>query len=247
MEVCAVIPAHNEARSIERVVKGTLEHVQLAIVLDDGSNDGTGKLAQRAGARVISHEVRQGKGVALRAGLLEAFAQGHDAVVMLDGDGQHVPGEIPRLIEAATRGADLVLGDRSGELSRMPLLRRITNQLLTRILGPFVGRGVRDTQCGFRLITAHLWAALRLRSRHFEIESEMLLEASRLGARIVQVPVSVVYACERSKIRAIPDTARFTIFLFRSALPGSLRSRRVRHQRQLPLSTVPTRRGVAIR
>lgn len=217
LNACAVIPAHNEARTLESVVRGVREHLQLAIVVDDASSDATAELARRGGAIVISFRSRRGKGAALRAGIAEACRRGYEAVLTIDGDGQHLTEEIPRFLDAVEAGADLVLGDRSAGFSSMPWQRRWTNWLMTWFLAPLTPRGLRDSQCGFRMLRASLLRGLRLVSNHFEIETEVLLEAARLGARIAQVPVSVVYGEEASKIRALPDAFRFLRLVCRCA------------------------------
>lgn len=215
--VCAVIPAHDEAVAVAPVVRRALEQVAAVIVVDDGSRDGTAELARSAGAWVIRWPRRRGKGAALRAGLEVAFARGFHAAVTLDGDGQHLPEEIPRFLEAHERGAELVIGDRTRHFARMPLARRWANQVLTAILRPLAGAAVHDSQCGFRLISARLYRLLDLRCRHFDLESEVLIAAHRAGVEAVHVPVSAVYGNERSKIRAVPDAFRFLRLVARAA------------------------------
>jgi glycosyltransferase involved in cell wall biosynthesis len=215
--IAAVIPAHGEVRTIAAVVGGARRHVDCVIVVDDASRDGTAAEARGAGAAVLSLPARSGKGTALRLGLAAAFARGHAAAVTLDGDGQHLAAEIPGLIDAYRDGAELVLGDRTEQLRRMPLARRLTNVLLTAALRPWTGPAVRDSQCGFRLIDAALFARLRLETCCFEIESEVLVEAARAGAILSCVPVSAVYAGETSKIRPVTDALRLARFLARAA------------------------------
>ncbi|HZN57341.1 MAG TPA: glycosyltransferase family 2 protein [Planctomycetota bacterium] len=224
--VCAVIPAHEEAAAIARVVRGAIHLLGSVIVVDDGSTDGSAELARREGALVIRWARRRGKGAALRHGLGEAFARGFDAAVTLDADGQHLPQEIPRFLEAYQRGADLVLGDRSEGFALMPVARRAANLALTAALRPFVGPDLKDSQCGFRLITARLYASMRLACEHFDLETEVLLAAARLEVRPVHVRVSTVYGGERSKIRPIADGGRFVRLLVRAAL-GALPAGRI--------------------
>lgn len=216
--VCAVIPVHDEAASIAGVVREVMRFVGEVLVFDDGSSDGSARLAEAAGARVLGWPRRRGKGAAVRAALEDVFErQDFEAAVVLDGDGQHVPAEIPRFLAAYEAGADLVLGDRSGGFSRMPLPRRLANTAMTALLRPWAGRHLRDSQCGFRLFASGFHRALHTARNHFDAESEVLIEAHRLGARVVQVPVSVVYGSERSKIRVLPDTWRFLGLLARAA------------------------------
>lgn len=127
MAIAAVIPVHNEAAAIRAVVHGVRDHLRDVFVVDDGSTDESARLAAGAGARVISLGRRRGKGAALLAGLGRAWTAGFSAAVMLDGDGQHLPEEIPRFVDAWEGGAELVLGDRSAGFARMPRLRRWAN------------------------------------------------------------------------------------------------------------------------
>jgi glycosyltransferase involved in cell wall biosynthesis len=211
-----VIPVHDEARTVARIVEGALRHVRLAFVVDDGSCDGSAEEALRAGARVMTWTRRRGKGAALRAGLDWAFAEAQAAAVTLDGDGQHLASEIPRFLAAHASGARLVVGDRSAEFGRMPIARRTANRVLTAALRPLAGPGLRDSQCGFRLISAGVWRSLATRCEHFDFESEVLIAARRAGIEVVQVPVSVVYGTERSKIRVGADSARFVAMAIRA-------------------------------
>src|SRR5437016_1493844 len=110
--ICAIVPAHNEARTVAEVISGVRRFIPSVLAVDDGSSDATGQLAQRAGAHVLRHPVQSGKGCALRTGFAWARAAGYDDVITLDADGQHDPGDIPRLV-AAAEAADMVLGYRA--------------------------------------------------------------------------------------------------------------------------------------
>lgn len=210
----AVIPAFDEARSIGAVVAGVRPYVAEVIVVDDGSRDGTASVARAAGATVISHEKNRGKGSAVRTGIARA-ALSHDwtHLLMLDGDMQHLPDEVPVLFEAAARtGADLVVGERTFGKSDMPASRYHANRIGSRALSGFLGTPVRDTQCGFRLFRAEMIRRLTLRATGYEIETEMLVKVRRHGGRIVSAPVTAVYGASVSKLRPVRDTTR-TCFL----------------------------------
>ena len=208
--VVALIPALNEAGTIREVVAGVLPHVGSAVVVDDGSADETSALAEAAGAVVLRHECTRGKGQAVRTGLHHILARpGADYVLMLDGDMQHRPDEAPRLIAAAVEtGADLVVGVRRFERSSMPSSRYHANVIGSRALSSFVGVPLEDTQCGYRLFHVGLLKRMRLRATGYDIETEMLIRAGRLGGLITQVPVSAVYGAGRSKLRPVRDTTR---------------------------------------
>jgi glycosyltransferase involved in cell wall biosynthesis len=213
LNVAALIPAYNEAATIADVVRGVRPFVSRVLVVDDGSSDGTGDEAREAGAEVVTHAGNLGKGHAVRTGLARLLSGETTHVLMLDGDMQHLPGEAPRLVDAAREtGADVVIGQRQFDPAGMPASRYHTNRIGSRALSSFVGVAVDDTQCGFRLFRADILRKMRLSARGYDIETEMLIKLRRLGGRVTSVPVSAVYGGRRSKLRPIRDTTR-TCFL----------------------------------
>jgi glycosyltransferase involved in cell wall biosynthesis len=233
MKVCALIPAYNEAANIARVVRGCAPHVAEVLVVDDGSGDGTARLAEEARATVIIHKRNAGKGAAIRTGFDYVRGGEFDAVVLLDGDGQHDWDEIPRFIEAAERtGAGVVLGDRMGDIGEMPALRRWTNRTTSGILSRLASRRLPDSQCGFRLVRAEVLADLDLRTSNYETESEMLLQAAWAGHRIENLPIKTIYNAAPSKIHKVRDTWRFIKLVVRArVLRGRVR-RALRRRRR---------------
>jgi glycosyltransferase involved in cell wall biosynthesis len=208
--VVALIPALNEAGTIERVVAGIRPHVQSVVVVDDGSTDATGDIAAASGAVVLRHQSRRGKGAAVRTGLAHLLdAGGATHVLILDGDMQHLPSEAPRLIASATAtGADLVVGERRFDREAMPASRFYANLCGSRALSAFMGVPLRDTQCGYRLFRLDMLRRIKLRATGYDIETEMLVKVGRLGGRIEHVPVTAVYNGARSKLRPVRDTTR---------------------------------------
>ena len=210
-EICVIVPCYNEERTIARVVGAVRRHLEVCIVIDDCSSDGTAREAMTAGARVLRHERNLGKGMALRNGFALASASGFAAAVTLDGDGQHDPEEIPRFLRAfESGGIDIVLGDRMGDLGPMPLVRRVTNRFTSWCISRMTGVRIRDSQVGFRLIRLDTWTALQLEGRRFDLESELIIKACRQGARLAHVPIRTIYRGQgESKIHPFMDTARF--------------------------------------
>jgi len=209
----ALIPAFNEARTIAAVVEGVGAAVDRVIVVDDGSTDGTGDRAREAGADVATHAVNLGKGHAVRTGLARVFEGAFTHVLLLDGDLQHLPQEASSLLAAAvTSGADVVIGERRFERTRMPASRYHANRIGSRVLSWFVGIPVHDTQCGFRVFRVDALRPLRLRATGYEIETEMLVKVRRRGGRVAAVPIPAVYNRQPSKLRPVRDTTR-TCFL----------------------------------
>jgi glycosyltransferase involved in cell wall biosynthesis len=208
-----VIPAHNESARIGRVVAAAARHLPV-LVIDDGSTDDTAAVAAAAGAQVIRQEPNQGKGAALRAGFAAAIAAGAEAVITLDGDGQHDPSEIPAFLGLYARRSigglptELIVGRRS--FRRMPLVRRTANWLGTVTLSAAVGRWIHDNQSGYRLIGRRLMAAmLASEESGFAFEVEMIAVCLREGWSIGWVPIRTIYGDETSHIKASEHLKEF--------------------------------------
>lgn len=208
--VAALIPAFREERRISEVARRTKMQLDYVLVLDDGSPDATSEKAREAGVEVIRHEVNRGKGAAIKTGLRELTARGFEYVVLLDGDGQHLPEEIPAFLdEAAKTKAHFLLGNRMSDTSKMPLVRRLTNKTMSWQISRLCGQPIPDTQCGFRMIHRDVVPHLFCESNAYDYETEMLLIASRRGFKIGAVPITTVYSDEKSKIHPVRDTIRF--------------------------------------
>lgn len=206
----ALVPALNEARTIELVVRGVAPYVREVVVVDDGSRDATGAIARQHGATVLWHPATRGKGAAVQTGLQHVLARPDVThVLLLDGDMQHLPEEAPRLLAAAAAsGADLVLGQRRFQRDAMPAARYYANLCGSRALSSFMGVPLGDTQCGYRLFRTDILRRMKLRATGYDIETEMLVKVGRLGGRIDHVEVSAVYNGATSKLRPVRDTTR---------------------------------------
>jgi glycosyltransferase involved in cell wall biosynthesis len=230
--ILALIPAHDEAPRIAPVVHAALAHLPV-LVVDDGSSDDTASIAEAAGARVLRQAPNQGKGAALRAGFRAALAEGAEAVVTLDGDGQHDPAELPAFLAAYARRTlagettELIIGRR--DFRRMPPLRRASNWLGTLALSAAVGRWIEDNQSGYRLVGRRLMAAtLDSAESGFAFEVEMIAICLRHGWPIGWVPVRTIYADEPSHIRPMRHLREF--------LGVTRRARRIARERPRPVS-----------
>jgi len=204
------VPCFNEARTIASLVTETRPFLSEIIIVDDGSADTTREEAERAGALVVPHARNRGKGAALRTGLTCARQRGFPWAVILDGDGQHRPADIPRFLDCAERAkAQLVIGNRMHKARAIPLARRWVNFWLSARLSRRAGQPLPDTQCGFRLIHLESWAGLRLEADHFEVESEMLVAFLAAGLRVEFVPIEVIGRGPSSHIRPFLDSWRW--------------------------------------
>ncbi len=216
MQIVAIIPTHNEQKAIADVVRVVKALGHIVLVINDGSTDKTSSVARAAGAEVVDIAQKSGKGNALRVGFDQARRKNAAAVICLDGDGQHDPQEIPNFINAWQKSsAGIVNGDRMHNPKGMPLVRLMTNRFMSWIISCLCHQKVADTQCGYRLIDSRVLDAIKLQSNDFEIETEILIEASRHKFKIVSVPIKTIYSDEVSKIRPLKDTMRFISYIFR--------------------------------
>lgn len=208
--VAAVIPAYLEEKHIADVVRRTLGQLDSVLVIDDGSTDATAATARNAGAEVIVHPQNIGKGESIKTGLRHWLQRNFIYVIVLDGDGQHLPEEIARFLESASSTrAELLIGTRMSDVREMPLVRRMVNRYMSNKISRLCGQPISDTQCGFRMIHRCLIPDLLGGAERFDYETEMLILASRKGCRIESVPITTVYSDEVSSIHPVRDTIRF--------------------------------------
>jgi glycosyltransferase involved in cell wall biosynthesis len=200
-----------------RVVEESVRHLDRdrVMVVNDGSSDGEPERVRTAGYWVVDHPENRGKGAALQTGFQEVVRRGGAGAVTLDADGQHDPKWIPGLLEAATE-ADVVVGSRMKDPGSMPWLRVVVNHFTSAVVSLLAGTRITDSQSGFRWISASVLKVVPLESQRFDSESEILIKASCLGFRIVEIPIPAVYGEEISKVHPIRDTLRFFRLVGRS-------------------------------
>ncbi|HEV2844170.1 MAG TPA: glycosyltransferase family 2 protein [Thermoanaerobaculia bacterium] len=211
LRVAAAIPAYQAAPSVGAVVRGALQLLPEVLVVDDGSSDATAEEARRAGARVVSFPCNRGKGAALAIAFQDLFGQGgFDGVITLDADGQHLPEEIPKLLQVAERGEDLVLGVRDHLFGDMSALRRASNRLSSKAISFAAGQRLADIQTGFRYYSRRLVETVGFPETRFEAESAVVVRAARRGFRVITVPVRLGFADGRttSHYRPLIDSLR---------------------------------------
>lgn len=216
-KVSIIIPACNEAESIPSVIErihqtmDRINRVYEIIVVDDGSSDGTAKMAKKAGVKVISHPYNIGNGAAVKTGIRNATGE---ILVMIDGDGQHDPADIPKLIEKAGP-YDMAVGARTRE-SRTSLHRNIANSVFNRLATYVCGRRIEDLTSGFRAVKTHIAREfIPLLPNRFSYPTTITLAAVRSGYSLAYVPIKADQRVGKSKIKLIQDGARFLLIIFK--------------------------------
>ena len=220
MRICVLIPSYNESRTIGSLVESLKSKGLNVVVVDDGSADPTAEVARQAGAYVLRHEQNKGKGASLKEGFRYILKEDYGAVITMDGDSQHSPEDIPKFIkEAANPDLDLIVGNRMSSSKDMPLIRWITNHLMSSLISIICWRNIPDSQCGFRLIKRNVLEKLDLISSNYEIESETIIEAQHKGFKVTSIPIQTIYARQTSQINPVIDTIRFFRFILKIFCP----------------------------
>lgn len=214
--IWVVIPAYNEMASIRDIVERTLTILPRVVVVDDGSDEALEKALRGMSVIVLRNKTNCGKAAALVRGFAHALEKGAVAVVTLDGDGQHRPEDIPRLIEAARRHPrHIVIGARLTGFENAPRSRRRANRIANFWIGWAAGHRIADSQSGFRLYPAELLTSVHAahdRAHGFVYESEILIAAARKGFPTTPVAIEALYppAARPSHFSPVRDIARIT-------------------------------------
>jgi glycosyltransferase involved in cell wall biosynthesis len=193
--VLCAIPCFNEEVAIGSVVLQAKPHVTEVLVIDDGSDDRTAEVARLAGAQVLVHERNSGKGLAVQNAFRYARDHGFDALVLMDGDGQHDPKEIPLLLAPVLAGTDVGLGFRFGDKTEMPGWRRVGKRVLDYATAAGGAGVVTDSQCGFRAFGRKAIEEMAdgLAAKGFGVESEQLVVARERGLTMQNVTIHCRY------------------------------------------------------
>ncbi len=216
MKTCVIIPTYNESNVIADLIRQLHQQNIDIVVIDDGSRDNTAAIAEAQGVVVIRNLYNLGKGASLIRGFNYILDKGFDAVITMDGDGQHRPEEIPNFLSRAESSASgIIIGNRMSDTKNMPALRFATNKFMSWLISKIAKQKIPDTQCGFRLIKKEVLEKLNLTTANYDTESEVLIRAARLGFKIDSLPVKTVYSNERSRINPFVDTLRFIRLIFR--------------------------------
>ena len=199
-KIIAAIPCFNEERFIGSVVLKSKRYVDRVIVIDDGSTDATARVANEAGAKVYRNKQNQGYGAAIRSAIAKGQNLRADILVILDGDGQHDPKDIPKLVRPLINGkADISVGSRfMGKGEKPPLYRRLGQRVLTIVTNVGSGQRLSDSQSGFRAYSAKTLSELSLAESGMSVSSEIQFAMSRSGLRVAEVPIVISYS-EKAK------------------------------------------------
>ncbi|WP_338834791.1 Undecaprenyl-phosphate 4-deoxy-4-formamido-L-arabinose transferase [Moorella humiferrea] len=193
-KIIAAIPAYNEEKYIGEVVRRARKYVHQVVVIDDGSTDRTAAVAEAAGAEIIRHEINRGKGCAVDTAFSMARHLKADILILLDGDLQHNPDEIPLLLKTLKeKEADMVVGSRFLKGNKIPKYRRLGQEVLN--ITTNFGSGIRlsDTQCGFRAFSRKAINSFTFTETGLAVESEMQFLAREKSLKVEEVPITTNY------------------------------------------------------
>ncbi|MFA5944708.1 MAG: glycosyltransferase family 2 protein [Candidatus Thermoplasmatota archaeon] len=214
MRVLCAIPCLNEEVAIGSVVLRARRHATEVVVVDDGSSDSTATVAELAGATVLRHPQNQGKGAAYSTLWRHAVINDFDALVVIDGDGQHDPDEIPLLVARLEAGDDFVIGARWGDATQMPLWRRIGKRVLDYSTAAAASGGTRtnlkltDSQSGFRGYSKAAMKSIEPEASGFGVESQLLVDAVGKGLSISEVRIHCRYDVDGSTERPVQHATK---------------------------------------
>jgi len=212
--ICVVIPAYNVADAIESVVRGASRYVDTVFVADDGSRDATAEIAAAAGAVVIRNMENKGKGDALKKLFAAAAKAGFQAVISMDGDGQHDPEELPRFIAKHRQyPCSIVVGSRMSARKNIPRARYNSMHIARFYISYAANQFIEDTQCGYRVYPLELIGKMKLTQDLYVTESEILIKAGDLGRKIHFIRIGAIYGQIRSHFRPVLDITAITAYI----------------------------------
>jgi len=190
-KIIAAIPAYNEAKHIEKVIRNTFLYVDQVYVIDDGSTDRTVELAKTVGAKILKHQNNKGKGAAVNTAFNLARRIRPEILILLDGDNQHNPDDIPNLLEPILRNeCDIVVGSRFMRKNKIPTYRILGQSILTYATNFGSGVKLTDSQSGFRAFSYSAVSQMVFNEKGLSIESEMQFLAGEKKLVVKEVPIT---------------------------------------------------------
>ena len=192
MKVFLVMPGYNEGPRVGSVIRQAKKYVKNLVFVDDGSEDDTFVRARETGVEVLRHSKNLGKASALRTGADYACKKGADAIVFMDSDQQHDPKDIPILVKAL-KNQDVVFACRDIKSKNMPFIKRAGNSFFDVLFRIMFSVAISDTQSGFKIMTRAAYERLDLKSKDYNVESEIAAKTARLKLKFSQIPIETVY------------------------------------------------------
>ena len=218
--IAIVIPAYNEEATIYDVVQAALKQCEKVIVVDDGSIDKTIAKLEGLPVTLIEHKENKGKAASLWSGFMAAINTGVDAIITIDGDGQHAAEDIPLLLNKAEEfPKDIIIGARLADKSAIPAKRYYANKIANFWVSWAAGYPIADSQSGFRLYPTALFDNLTISVEHgFVFESEILIKAAQRGVYSHPVKIPAVYkkGARASHFRGVHDITLITKMVWKS-------------------------------
>lgn len=212
--ISIVLPAKNEAEAIGLTIRKIKSHhpESEVLVVNDGSTDDTAKIAESAGARVISHPYSKGNGAAIKTG---ARAASGEIIVFLDADGQHDPADIARMLQKMEQGHDMVVGARQ-KGSQASVGRGLANGFYNRLASWMTGHRVEDLTSGFRAVRAEKFREfIYLLPNGFSYPTTSTMAFFRAGYSVAYIPIHASRRIGKSHIRLLRDGTRFLLIIFK--------------------------------
>ena len=213
------IPAYRAEKELKLFLPNLLKTVpsNQVVVLIDGVYDNSAELCDSLNIKTITHQENRGKGAALST-LFKELSSEFEWIVTLDADGQHSPDDLVNFISKFDSDCSIIVGSRDRSKSSMPLARRFSNATTSAILSLFTGQKIDDSQCGYRAYKTEILKRVQCRSTKFDMESEILIRASKLKLKICNTPIKTIYQDEESHISHVVDTIRWVKTVLKTQL-----------------------------
>lgn len=225
--IAILIPSYNEGKYIGSVIKKCSKYNQDIIVVNDGSTDNTSDVLKKLKSEIsgkliiINHDGNKGKGEALKTGFDYIVKNDYFGAITIDADGQHDVEEIRDFLdEIKKNNPDLIVGSRFNNTKDMPFIRRFVNYFTSWIISCIAGKKIEDVQSGYRFLNYKVLKNIKLKTKNFDTESEILLKAGWLNYKITNIPIKTIYYMDEFKSHVNPakDTIKFFKLVFRSII-----------------------------
>lgn len=202
-KIVAIIPFYNEKDFLKSVVSETLKYVDLIIAVDDGSTDDSAvTIKDFENVLILKNEKNFGKGYSLQKGFDTAINLNFDIIVTIDGDGQHNPEFIPKLLEELNY-SDAVIGNRLNDIRSMPFHRILSNKITSFLLSKKLGIKICDSQSGFRAFKKKVIEGVKTEFYGFEAESEIIVKIARKNFKINFIDIPTIYGNQKTKMKSV--------------------------------------------